>query len=183
MGAGCPPGAPLPVLTAAFWSPSPLWDCSSQGQPAPCCSAGRQHARLLPHPIPHHSEPGPVPCRPDQRPHSLILTSVLRAHSSSAISTHLSLRMSSSDHCVARSDITRLMYAQFSGAAATFPEGFPAQGALPNVGNRLGSAASPPPSLPFADISSQMEIDTPGSHWAPPKRAGWGARVGVGPWP
>lgn len=181
MGAGCPPGAPLPVLTAAFWSPSPLWDCSSQGQPAPCCSAGRQHARLLPHPIPHHSEPGPVPCRPDQRPHSLILTSVLRAHSSSAISTHLSLRMASSDHCVARSDITRLMYAQFSGAAATSPEGFPAQGALPNVGNRLGSAASPPPALPFADISSQMEIDMPGSHWAPPKRAGCGARVGVGP--
>ena len=65
---------------------------------------------LLPHPSPTTASLAlcPKPCPPDQLPHSLILASILRSHSSFAISTHLSLRMSFPAPCVSRSDITSL---------------------------------------------------------------------------
>ena len=58
--------------------------------------------------------------------------------------------------------------------AATFPRGFPVQGALPNMGTEYSLLPPPPSALPLAGISSQMKTDIPSSHWAPPKRSeGW----------
>lgn len=108
MGRGWLPTRASPqFLTAAFWSPSPsgivllrvsqlLLQCRTSTCP------------LLPHPSPTTASLAlcPKPCPPDQLPHSRILASILRTHSSFAISTHLSLRMSFPAQCVSRSDIT-----------------------------------------------------------------------------
>lgn len=153
---GCPLRTLLhqPFLTAASWSPGLLWGCPSQGQPAPCCSAGHQHVIsshiLFPTAATLALCPGPYP--PDQLPDSLILDSTPKAHSSSATSTHLSLRMSFFACCVARSDITRLAYTQLSEAVFIFSWGSLVQGALSY------------PAFPLAGVSSQMGIDTPSSH-------------------
>lgn len=80
---GCPLRTLLhqPFLTAASWSPGLLWGCPSQGQPAPCCSAGHQHVIsshiLFPTAATLALCPGPYP--PDQLPDSLILDSTPKA--------------------------------------------------------------------------------------------------------
>lgn len=88
-------------------------------------------------------------CPPDQLPDSLILASTLKAHSSSAISAHLSLRMSFTACCVARSDVVRLTCTQLRGAAFALPGGCPVQGALSSVGTEWSLLPPPHPALPL----------------------------------